>query len=482
MKTQGILPFIFPVACHTNNVGGSSIFVAVKGMKDDGVNHIPEALSRGARIIVVAHDAHISDEIQCLIQKSQALLLRTDNPRRALAQLSAHALNYPAHALKIIGITGTKGKTTTAFLLAHLLRSAGKKVALLSSVHNMIDAEILPTELTTQHPDYLHVFFDACKKNNIEYVVMETAAQAFSLDRVFDLFFDGVIFTNFSKEHAEFYPNQESYFEAKCQIFAQSKKNAPVFINADDAHYEELKKKCAAAQSFSLRTESLIKGEIISNDWNGLKLKIVLDGKDYQFLCPALLGEFNAYNILAAISMAHRIGIDAETIFKTCISFNGVPGRLELYKLPNGARGIIDKAHNASSFEAVLSALRPLTNKLIVVFGAGGDRDATKRPFMGAIASNYADLVIITSDNPRSEKLATIIGQIMAGIDEQKLNKTIIIENREKAILHAYANSSSGSIIALLGKGPDEYELVSGVKTYFSERSILQSLPIKETL
>lgn len=451
-------------------------------MKDDGVNHIPEALSRGARIIVVAQDAHIPDDIQSLIQRSNVLLLRTDNTRRALAQLSQHELNYPAKSLKILAITGTKGKTTTAFLLAHLLRSAGKKVALLSSVYNMIDTEILPTELTTQHPDYLHLFFDACKKNSIEYVVMETAAQAFSLDRVFDLSFDGVIFTNFSNEHAEFYPTQEAYFQAKCQIFAQSKENAPIFINADDAHFEELKKRCAIAESFSLRVASSIKGEIISNDWNGLKLKIVLDGADYNFFCPALLGEFNAYNILAAISMAHGIGVDIETIFKGCASFNGVPGRLELYKLPNGARGIIDKAHNQSSFEAVLSALRPLTTQLIVVFGAGGDRDATKRPLMGAVAANYADLVIITSDNPRSEKLQIIIEQIMAGISEQSIEKTIIIENREKAILHAYQNSTRGSIIALLGKGPDEYELVSGVKTYFSERSILQSLPIKEAL
>jgi UDP-N-acetylmuramoyl-L-alanyl-D-glutamate--2,6-diaminopimelate ligase len=475
MKDSQLLPF-FPVACHTDNVGLDSIFVAIKGMKDDGVHHIPEALVRGARIIVASYDAQISVEVESLIQKSQSLFLRVENARRALAQLSAHALNYPARSLKIIAITGTKGKTTTSFLLAHLLRAGGKKVALLTSVHNMIDGTIFKTELTTQHPDYLHVFFDTCKKNNVEYVVMETAAQAFSLDRVFGLQFDGAIFTNFSKEHAEFYATQQMYLEAKCQIFSHVKENAPIFINRDDDHYRALQERCPNSRAFSLKYSGNFSGSLVLNNWNGIKVETFLSNEKCEFACPALFGEFNAYNMLAALSMAHELGVPREILSNGCKSFNGVPGRLELYQLRNGASGIIDKAHNPSSFQAVLSALRPLTKKLIVVFGAGGDRDATKRPLMGAVAAQYADLVIVTSDNPRSEKLESIVEQIIVGIDESNLKKTIIIYDREQAIHHAYKYSEDGSIIALLGKGPDEYELVNGVKTYFSERTILQSL------
>ncbi len=470
---EELIPAGYPVCCHTDHVAINSIFVAVQGKKEDGINYVGTAVDRGAAIIVIDQNAELLESAQKKIQEKKVLLLKVENTRRALAQLSAHAVGYPARKLKIIGVTGTKGKTTTCFLLAHYLRAAGKKVALLSSVHNQIDDVPLPTELTTQHPDYLHLFFDACVKKNIEFVVMEVAAQALSLDRVFGIEFDGFIFTNFSSEHAEFYSTIESYFDAKCDLLAQTKKSCPIFINADDKHFEKIYSRYPQAQIFALNNQnSFLHATLNSCDWNGINV-VINNTECIQF--PTLIGAFNAYNAIAAMSFAHAVGVDLQTIKNASGTFAGVPGRLELYQLPNQARCVIDKAHNPSSFQAVLSTLRSLTDQLIVVFGAGGDRDKTKRPTMGSIASEYADFVVITSDNPRSESLCSIIDDILIGIDEKNKHKVCVITDREIAIRRAYSFSTKGAIIALLGKGPDEYELVNGTKTYFSEREIVQS-------
>ncbi|OQA36033.1 MAG: UDP-N-acetylmuramoyl-L-alanyl-D-glutamate--2,6-diaminopimelate ligase [Candidatus Dependentiae bacterium ADurb.Bin331] len=466
------IPAYYPVCCHTDRVKQGSVFVAVHGKKENGIHYIESAIDRGASIVVIDQLAELSVATQKKIEEHKVLLLKVENTRRALAQLSAHAVSYPARTLKIIGVTGTKGKTTTCFLLAHYLRAAGKKVALLSSVHNQINEEILPTELTTQHPDYLHLFFDACKKRAVEYVVMEVAAQAISLDRTFGLEFDGAIFTNFSAEHAEFYEDQESYFNAKCRLFSQTKKNSPIFINADDQSFEKIHALLPQAHFFALnKPNSFLQTTLNSCDWNGINLTV----NETRVQFPTLIGAFNAYNAIAAISLAHALGIDLSTLAQASKTFTGVPGRLELYQLPNGARCVIDKAHNPSSFDAVLSTLRSLTDQLIVVFGAGGDRDKTKRPIMGALASHYGDFTIITSDNPRTEVLSVIIDAIVLGVDAKNKYKVCVISDREEAIRYAYSISKKGAIIALLGKGPDEYELVNGVKTHFSEREIVQS-------
>lgn len=470
---EELIPAGYPVCCHTDYVKSGSLFVAVCGKKENGIHYVQQAIDRGAAIIVIDQNAELSESAHKKIKEKNVLLLKVENTRRALAQLSAHAVEYPARKLKIMGVTGTKGKTTTCFLLAHYLRAAGKKVALLSSVHNQIDQQPLPTELTTQHPDYLHLFFDACVKKNIEFVVMEVAAQAHSLERVFGIEFDGFIFTNFSAEHAEFYSTIESYFDAKCALLKQTKTAAPIFINADDEWFEKIHVRCPQANLFGLNTKnSFLYTTLNSCDWNGLSLTI---NETHKIEFPALIGAFNAYNAVAAISLAHSVGIDLATIKNASSTFAGVPGRLELYQLPNGARCIIDKAHNPSSFQAVLSTLRALTDQLIVVFGAGGDRDKTKRPVMGSIAVEHADFLVVTSDNPRSESLCSIIDNILIGIDEKNKHKVWVITDREIAIRHAYSVSKKGAIIALLGKGPDEYELVNGVKTHFSEREIVES-------
>lgn len=478
MSEKIMMPSIYKVACHTDYVGVGSIFVAIKGMKDDGIHHIKTALEKGATTIVVEHSAHLPCEIMELIAAKQAKLDLVLNARAALAQLSAQEAGYPARQLRIVAVTGTKGKTTSSFLLEHVLKSAGLKTALLSTVHNKILDTIVPTNLTTQHPDYLHNFFTLCVQNNIDIVVMEIAAQATSLHRVDGLELDGLIFTNFAQEHGEFYPTMDQYFAAKVAIVEQVKPGAPLLLNADDERVASLAKTHANALLFGIQNMSANYLSVIqSNGLGMLKLQVVVDQfNDFAIECSALLGDYNAYNILGVASLCLELGISPETIAHAIKTFGCVPGRLERYQLPNGANCFIDYAHNPSSYQAVLSMVRTMTGSLIVVFGCGGERDASKRPLMGAIASQIADLVVLTSDNPRSENAQDIVNDILAGIDETKRAQVICELDREQAIKTAYAHSKAGSVIMLLGKGPDEYQLIGKQKLPFSEKAIVQSL------
>lgn len=471
-----LLPQIWPVTCHTDHVGKDSAFVAIQGMREDGVSYISRALQKGARTIIVQENAVIPEHILSVINEYKAQLIRVPDAREALAFLASQAWGYPAQKLKIIGITGTKGKTTTAWFLYHLLQRAGLKTALLSTVSNSINGYELPTELTTQQPDYLHAFFNACVNQRVSYVVMEVAAQAVSLHRVAGLSFDGLIFTNFAPAHGEFYPTLQEYFQAKYLLFKQQREYAHIVINGDDAKGVPLLKEYGGI-SFGIKSNELdIKAIAYRSSLGGLTATINEFGHLHAVSCPALMGTFNIYNLLATSSMAHQIGISWDIIHAGIQDFAGVPGRLERYDLPNGAVCFIDQAHNSSSFEAVLPELRTVTDNLIVVSGAGGDRDKQMRPILGALMSQYADTVVITSDNPRSEDPADIIAQIYAGIMPDKKRNILIELDREKAIQKAYELSTCGAIIALLGKGPQQYQLIGTVKYPFSERTIIKRL------
>ena len=467
------LPSIFPVACHTDNVGPGTTFVVIKGRSCDGMAYVPLALARGATTIVVQHDAVIFPGIRYMFDDYHAQVVRVDDTRRALAVLSANAVGHPARRLKIIGVTGTKGKTTSVFLLEHMLKTAGYATALLSSVKNSIMEHDFATNLTTQQPDYLHVFFDLCVQAGVTHVVMEVAAQAVTLYRTFGLQFDALLFTNFDHEHAEFYETQGEYFNAKYALFAQAQPTAPVVINADDVRGREILAKNPLFLSFSLRDYNAhYQSQLHGNQHVQVDMCLRAKDVDYALICPTLLGVFNAYNCTGAAALALTLGIKPDAIQKACASFTGVPGRMERFVLANGAIGYVDYAHNPSSYENLLSLLRSLTDHLIVVFGAGGQRDREKRPIMGAIAARYADLVVLTTDNPRTEDPYRITEEIVAGM-RGAVTKSVHIFDRAHAIGYAYAQSRSGSIIALLGKGADEYQMIGSTKYFFSDRQVI---------
>lgn len=477
-----VMPDAFPVTCHTDHVGPGSTFVAIKGHSEDGVRYISHALKKGAEKVVLQLDCELEQEIKEQIEQAGAHLDYVYDTREALAQLSAQAHGYPAKKLKIVGITGTKGKTTSVYLLEHILQKAGYKTALLSTVANKIDSTWLSTELTTQQPDYLHTFFDLCVQHGVEYVVMEVAAQALTLHRVAGIEFDGVIFTNFEPEHAEFYAKVEDYFAAKCKVFEHVKPNAPILVNADDIWGQKILSKFLDSKnnknflSFGLNSPDCAISADIQETQSGLLFDLIWRGNKKQITCPMFVGNFNVYNLLGALGIAVMLDIPLCVAGQAVGSCGLVPGRMEEHKLPNGARCFIDYAHTPSSYKQVLSVLRSKTDHLIVVFGAGGERDHSKRPIMGEIASELADIVIITSDNPRSEDPQDIAQQISAVIAQANKNKIIYELDRELAIKKAYELSKPSSIIALLGKGPDEYQLIGSEKYAFSEKAILKSL------
>lgn len=466
-------PTTFPVTCHTDYVGQGSTFVAIKGFKTDGVLFIPRALERGATRIIVARDAIIPDDIQALLKHKKITPWPVDDTRQELVRLSALAAGEPARLLRIIAITGTKGKTTTSFLLKHILSHAGVRTALISSAGNYIDGEYFPTSLTTPQADYIHQFLALCVARKVTHVILEVAAQAMTMHRVDGIVFDSVIFTNFGLEHLEFYDSMGSYFAAKCHLLARSRRRGAAYINADDAWCAALPGLCEGVVTFGLNKHA--DSQMQNVDARRLSFDLVRDSTR-SFICEALTGKFNVYNVAGGATVALDYGIASEDIADALRTFPGVPGRGERHALSNGAVGIIDYAHNPLSYQALLPELKTLTDHLIVVFGAGGERDASRRPLMGAIAAQYADVVVITTDNARSEDPQRIANDIYAGIPETERGKVIIELDRERAIKKAFACSRASSMIALLGKGPDCYQIIGAHKTPFYESEILKAL------
>lgn len=465
------MPAIYPVTAHTQHVGRGSTFVAIKGFKEDGIVYIPEALKRGATTIVVAHDAELTTTVFEMIADYKAELVRVENTRHTLAALAAAAAGYPARSLKIIGFTGTKGKTTSVYLLEHILRTSGIKTARITGISNMIDGVELPANLTTPQPDYLHQFLKLCVEVGVTHLVMEVAAQALSLNRVNTIVFDAALFTNLGREHFELYETMEEYCAVKACIFEHVTLNSLCLVNAHDAWARTVQNPLQQIHSYGIGCGDV---PYRAEESAAYPASIVRNG--ISISCPSLIGNYNAQNLLGVVLVAERYGLSSGQINRALETFGSIPGRMERYQLPKQVTAIIDYAHNPSSYEAFLSTLRPMTTNLIVVFGASGTRDKGKRPLMGAMAAQFADTIILTSDNPGPEDPREIIACIKAGIPVEKQNLVREEVDRAAAIALAYTVATPGSIIALLGKGPDEYQMIKGQKYVFRERDILQQL------
>jgi UDP-N-acetylmuramyl-tripeptide synthetase len=475
------LPKIYPVTSHTDNVGPGSTFVAIPGSKDDGTRYIGIALQRGATKIVVQKNVHLSDDLLEQISFMQVQLLVVENCRLELAQLIAQALDYPAKKLKLIGVTGTKGKTSTSYMMHHLLSAQGKKVALISTAEKLIGSTIVSLDLTTPLPEHLHIFFDLCVQHNVEYVVMEVSAQSLTLHRVEGLEFEAGAFTNFSLEHLEFYKSMQDYLDAKIEFFSMIKNPKNMFVNIDDPSGLMIWQKKPEHSSYSLENSNASWYAWTTLEQGSLALTIKNEDKIHTITAP-LVGKFNAYNLFAASLIINSLGFEFDQIARAASLLPQIPGRMEQYPLKNGATCFIDYAHNPSSYEAVLSTLRQMSGDLIVVFGAGGARDKSKRPMMGAIVEKYANLAIVTSDNPRNESAADIADDIVAGFTGRGDFKSMRELNRTRAIELAYELSQPGTVIAVLGKGRDEYQIVGSLTFPFKERAIIRPFMKEDAL
>lgn len=468
-----IIPSIYPVTSHTDFVGKGSTFVAIPGKKFHGVSFVSVALNKGASKIILQKDTNLDDALFSLIKEFGAEIQIVEDARKSLAELSAEAFGYPHKKLKIIAVTGTKGKTSTSYMIYHMLLSLGKKVALSSTIEKLIEKDLVKLPLTTPQPDQLHMFFDLCVKREIEYVVLEVSAQALSLHRVSGITFEAGVFTNFSLEHLEFYKNMTEYLEAKEALIPMICKPQNMFLNIDDPYLLKLHAKYPLCSTFSQENKAatIYGWACFANCL--LQLDVKINEKNYFFKAP-MIGKFNAYNLLAGLGVLYSLGINLQDLMLTMMTLKRIPGRMESYALVNGAYCFIDYAHNPSSFEAVLSTLRSMTPNLIAVFGAGGNRDKQKRPLMGAVAQKYCDVIVLTSDNPRDEDPAVIIQEIASGFFESDSCQIYKELNRTAAIEFAYELSKNKTIIAVLGKGPDEYQIVGDLTFPFKERSIIK--------
>lgn len=469
------MPEIFPVACHTDQVGVRTTFVAINGLQQDGMAYISQALHKGARTIVVTHEALLPDHVIADIAFYGATLTRVKNTRKALAALSAQAAGYPAGQLRFIGVTGTKGKTTTVHLIAHFLRTAGYKVALLSTTQNVIDEIEFPASLTTAQPDYLHQFFALCVQQEVTIVVMEVAAQALTLHRLDGIAFELVVFTNFSPEHLEFYQSLDDYFAAKCQLMAHLLPHGVVLVNGDDERSATIAAQREHSLTFGFSSHNQVRG-LLHDDKTQVHLTVKSPEQSCEFMCKALVGKFNGYNMLAAVAAASYYHCSAAFMSQALASFKPVRGRFERHDLAGGVTAIIDYAHNPASYEVVLPVLRSMTDYLIVLFGAGGRRDPAKRPSMGAIVARYADEIIVTSDNPRDEDPLAIMADIIDGMPLAMRNRVWSEPDRYQAIEYALKIARPGSVIGLLGKGAEDYQIIGTDKFFFSEVMILKQL------
>jgi UDP-N-acetylmuramoyl-L-alanyl-D-glutamate--2,6-diaminopimelate ligase len=475
------LPAIYPVASHTDYIGQGSTFVAIPGSKDNGNRYIQLALEKGAKKIVIQEGVELEQDLVQSIALFQAELLVVQNCRKAISELIAQALDYPAKKLKIVGVTGTKGKTSTSFMMYHLLTDQGCRAALISTAEKLVGTTPVAMDLTTPLPEHLHMFFDLCVQKGVTHVVVEISAQSLSLNRVDGIDLQAGVFSNFSLEHLEFYASMQEYLNAKKKFFDMVADKKNIFVNYDDPYGYQILQEHPEFSSYSLQ-HACSKWHAVAQLGNS-SLDLLLKENDAVYSFHAnLVGKFNAYNLCAAILVVHSLGFTLQNLQKSPKTLEQIPGRMEQYPLKNGATCFIDYAHNPSSYEAVLSTLRQMTDNLIVVFGAGGARDKSKRPMMGAIVEKYANLAIVTSDNPRNESAAAIADDIVAGFSGLPNFLSIRELNRTKAIELAYEISQSGTIIAVLGKGRDEYQIVGHMTFPFKERAIIRPFLREDTL
>ncbi|NWF89430.1 MAG: UDP-N-acetylmuramoyl-L-alanyl-D-glutamate--2,6-diaminopimelate ligase [Ignavibacteriaceae bacterium] len=454
----------------SRKVTRNSIFVAIKGFKIDGHKFISDAISRGAIAIVVEDNDAFPDDA---ITRQDAAKILVKNSREALAELSNSFFDEPSKKIKLVGITGTNGKTTTSYFLKSIFEVAGYKAGLIGTISNFIGNTSIASSLTTPESNDLNSLFSEMYNQGCKYAVMEVSSHSLLLKRVHNISFSAAIFTNLTQDHLDFHENIEGYFQAKKILFDNLGSNASALYNADDIKGSEIiKDSNAAVYSYGIKDSADFKMQNIQFDLNGTSLIIRHKNSEYN-ISTSFIGDFNAYNACCAFSTAAILGFNPQIIIDGIRKTPQVPGRFEVVGLGN-KKVIIDYSHTPDSLEKALLAIRKMvkTEKPVyTVFGCGGDRDKTKRPIMGKIASEISDKVIITSDNPRSEDPLKIMNEIKAGIS--KANFTMI-ESREDAIKNAIKFSEDDAVILIAGKGHETYQEIKGIKNHFSDKEVAE--------
>lgn len=452
----------------SRKVKKNSVFVAIKGFSTDGHKFVVDALNKGAIAAVLEDNNAVPDEI--FIHNKAAKIL-VNNSRIALAELSKGFYKNPSEKLNLIGITGTNGKTTTSYYIKHILEYSGYKSGLIGTIANYIGNERIDSKLTTPESNDLNAILYNMIHNKCTHSVMEVSSHSLVLKRVHGLNFKCGVFTNITSDHLDFHSTFENYLNAKKILFDNLASESFAVVNADDASSISITRD-TKAKVVTYGTDPSADFNIydINFDLNGTRFKIRNASKEYA-VTTSLIGTFNAYNAGAAFSTAACLGLEPEKLSEAIKITPQVPGRFEV--IGSGTKKVIvDYSHTADSLKQALLAVRDIVKesiRVITVFGCGGDRDRTKRPEMGRIASELSDDIIITSDNPRNENSFKIIEDIKSGITKSNYK---IIENREEAIALTVKSAPENSVILIAGKGHETYQEIKGIRNHFSDQEI----------
>jgi UDP-N-acetylmuramoyl-L-alanyl-D-glutamate--2,6-diaminopimelate ligase len=452
------------MAFDSRLVNFGTMFFAIKGTVADGHLYIEQSITAGASVIVCeSMPADLSPEIT---------YVQVENAAHALGIISSNFYENPSAKLKLVGITGTNGKTTIATLLFQLFRGLNYNVGLISTVQNQINEKIIPATHTTPNPIALNALLQQMVVADCQYCFMEVSSHAVVQHRIAGLTFAGAAFSNITHDHLDFHQTFENYIKAKKAFFDALPKSAFAITNADDKNgMVMLQNTKANKKTYALKQMADFKAKILENRFSGLYLTI--DEIDVYF---KMVGSFNAYNLLACYAISILLEQDKLNVLTVLSSLTGAEGRFDYMVSPQGIIGIVDYAHTPDAVENVLSTIaniRKGNEQVITVLGCGGDRDKTKRPVMAQVACDWSDKVILTSDNPRTENPQTILAEMEKGVSPTNQRKTLSIVDRKEAIKAACHLANAGDIILIAGKGHEKYQEINGVRHDFDDKKIL---------
>lgn len=463
---------IFDIQYDSRKAGKGSLFVALKGEKADGNLFVPQAIEKGTVAVV-------TDSLDFGFRSSEypVVIIRVPDARDALAKISAAFYGEPALKLKLIGITGTNGKTTTSFIVESILKEAGLSPGVVGTINYRYAGKALPAPNTTPESLDLQRLFNDMVERGVKAAVMEVSSHALSQERVGGCLFDVAVFTNLTQDHLDYHITMERYFESKSRLFtAFIDEGKTAVINMDDPKGEGLSKRAVGRViGYGVKNrgrETNIYPKDIKLGVEGIEGTLATPSGDIK-IKSSLVGEFNLYNILAAVGAGVGLGLPVEAIERGIAALKNVPGRLERVDAGQPFTILVDYAHTPDALERVLSTIRELTDKkIITLFGCGGDRDRGKRPIMGGLAARYSDVVIVTSDNPRTEEPLKIIEDIKAGVTVVAGQGTVVrvIPDRREAITEAIKEAREGDVVLLAGKGHEDYQIIGSEKIHFDDR------------
>lgn len=458
-------PIISSIVLDSRKAGPDSLFVALKGTVSDGHDYIAKAVDQGARVI-------LCEELPGDLVDGVTYIQVLDSAK-AMGHLAAAFFDYPSKKLKLVGVTGTNGKTSVVTFLFQLFRALGYRCGLISTVQNQIEDEIIPSTHTTPDSPALNELLYNMLAKGCSHVFMEVSSHSVVQERIAGLTFAGGIFTNITHDHLDFHKTFDNYIKAKKGFFDHLPKEAFALINSDDRRGAVMVQNTSAqVATYSLQSLATFRGRVLSDTLLGMQMEV-----NSQEVWFRVIGRFNAYNLLSVYGAAILLGESPETVLPEISNLTSPPGRFEQVHSANDIVGIVDYAHTPDALENVLDTITHLRNgneQVISVVGCGGNRDVTKRPKMAAIACKLSNVVILTSDNPRNEEPEAILDDMRKGVPPLDFKKTRVITDRREAIFKAVELAQPGDIILVAGKGHETYQEVKGIKHHFDDREVLR--------